>query len=88
MPKPSWVSLDNINGLDSISAPSDVCLFCSELQLDHRKGLEIKCDDRKDDLQVFKRKVKSYLIYCEAWLDSIVLIENHNNPSRIGNAHL
>ena len=82
-PKPSWVGLDNLNGLDS---PNQLCpIYASSAQKGYnyrKKGLDIKFS-RKDDLQVFQKKVKAHLVDCG--MDTIAWIEDPIDPSRMVN---
>jgi hypothetical protein len=60
-PKPSWVcvGLDDINGLDS---PNELRLIdASSTQKGYNYQVKF---DSKDDLQVFKKKVKALLVDC------------------------
>jgi hypothetical protein len=82
-PKPSWVDLDNQNRLDS---PNQLCLiYASSAQKGYnyqKKGLDVKFN-RKDDLQVFHKKVKAHLVDCG--MDTIPWIDNPIDSSRMVN---
>jgi hypothetical protein len=79
-PKPSWVGLDNLNGLDSPNQLRPIYASSAQKGYNYRKkGLDIKFN-RKDDLQVFQKKVKAHLVDCG--MDTIAWIEDPIDASR------
>jgi hypothetical protein len=82
-PKPSWSGLDDTDGLDSPNQLRPIYASSAQKGYNYRKkGLEVKFD-RKDDLQVFQKKVKAHLVDCG--MDSISWLEDPIDPSRMVN---